>query len=231
MVSPSITRLDLIDSFNFSELLRTLSQLRSLTILIEQDDPGGYEEWFADAATALQQLTSLVQDWHTACVPVEVASMTNLRRLRVHDWIAVDPFDELGGLALPLPGAWSGGLVALAIDSTVALHPGSQATLRSMSSLQTLQLYCWKEDLAAENAARWAGFLEAVGAMSRSRLQRLELIQDRQAVFMNAELAAALLAMSASRRTLAISVVKDAEHYCVRRWRERWEAEGEGAGS
>ena len=230
-VSPSITRLNLIDSFNFSELLLTLPQLRSLTILIEQDDPTGYEEWFAGAATALQQLTNLVQDWHTACVPAEVASMTNLRRLRVHNWMSADPADEPqhSDLALPPPGAWSGGLVALAIDSTVALQPRSKATLRSMSSLQTLQLYCWKEDLAAENAARWAGFLEAVGAMGR--LQRLELIHERQAVLMHSDLAAALLAMSTSRRNLAVSVLRDTEHYCVRRWRERWEEVGGGADS
>ena len=66
---------------------------------------------------------------------------------------------EVGGL--PPSGAWTSGLQQLGIMCSIAFC--SQVTLRHMSALQHLCLYCRPDDYSESDEA-WEGLLDAAAA-------------------------------------------------------------------
>ena len=144
-------------------------------------------ETISDSLTALGHLTSLILIWSFPSAPDSLPHLTSLRRLSLHSWGQANEEESLQPL-----GSWSHGLQELGIGVGVAFR--SLETLRSMTALEWLRLYCSPSDFNDAQASRWGGLLTAAGSFTQ--LQRLDIESDcDEDLVMGFHVAGSLLAL------------------------------------
>ena len=198
IVAP-ITTLKLTHCQQYMDLLMALPDLLQLEIC----DPDGYADIGAVCASLATQehLTSLIFE-HDDDLDMDawLPHLTNLRHLSVY-CPAHGNEDDFPVVGLPPPGPWCYGLHELGIAARVAF--GSLETLRSMTALENLHLYCTPSDCS--DSSTWDGLLEVARANIQLECLDIEYSGYDDIFVMGISLADSLLRLLRSRPSLAIA--------------------------